>query len=95
MKNNGFSLCKDLGESEQSNATDCVQQIDMTACEGTFSLDSGDYVCDASLDGSNLDFTLDLPIDTIFSEIWQNSQQNDLCTVDDILGPYIYPDNLL
>lgn len=84
-----------MEESGQNNATDCVQQIDMTACEGTFSLDSSDYVCDASLDGSNLDFALDLPIDTIFSEIWQNSQQNDLCTVDDILGPYIYPDNLL
>ncbi|KAF3066908.1 Fumarylacetoacetate hydrolase domain-containing protein 2 [Trichoderma lentiforme] len=79
LKNNDSSLCKDLGESEQSNATDCGQQIDMTSCEGNFSLDSGDYVCDASLDGSNLDLTLDLPIDTIFSEIWQNSQQHDLC----------------
>ncbi|OPB44789.1 Zn2Cys6 [Trichoderma guizhouense] len=95
LKNNSSSVCKDVEESEQSNETDCMQQMDMTACEGTFSLDSGDYVCDASLDGSNLDFALDLPIDTIFSEIWQNSQQNDLCTVDDILGPYIYPDNLL
>ncbi|QYT06329.1 Fungal_trans domain-containing protein [Trichoderma simmonsii] len=94
LKNNSSSVCNDL-EASGSNATDCVQQIDMLDCEGTFALDSGDYVCDASLDGSNLDFALDLPIDTIFSEIWQNSQQNDLCTVDDILGPYIYPDNLL
>ncbi|KAL7952640.1 hypothetical protein V8C34DRAFT_318869 [Trichoderma compactum] len=94
LKSNGSPVCKDLEESEQSDTTECVQQMGMAACEGTFSFDNGDYVCDASLDGSNLDFALDLPIDTIFLEIWQNSQQNDLCTVDDILGPYIYPDNL-
>ncbi|RFU77085.1 fumarylacetoacetase, c-terminal [Trichoderma arundinaceum] len=74
--------------SPEQEFTPCVHgekstaPIGMTAHDGAFSLDNGDYVCDASLNGSNLDFALDLPIDTIFSEIWQNSQQNDLSDED-------------
>jgi hypothetical protein len=95
LNNNGSPSCDALEKSEQSITTDRIQQVGITACEGLFSLDNGDYVCDASLDGSNLDLTLDLPMDTIFFEIWQNSELNDLCTGGDILGPYAYSDNLL
>jgi hypothetical protein len=43
-------------------------------------------LCVPSIGDSGIDFTLDLPIDGIFSEIWEQSQQTDLYGISDHAG---------
>lgn len=76
-----------LKENRHDITADNTHQVDILSDERLFTLDNSDSVCSTNFDGLNLDFALDLPIDTIFFEIWQNSQFNELYTDSDILEP--------